>query len=89
MLNNSPQCPKEIAHGLIHNHPAYIKRIRVMAEVGSEQNVLLLRGEISLDLEVAQIPHGIVIAPILKVDDENLISIVDTVFDHRIAVAGC
>ena len=59
-----------------------------MTKVGSQQNVLLLGGEISLDRQVAQILHGIVIAPILKVDDENLILIVDTVFDHRIAVAG-
>ena len=64
-----------------------VQRVIIKAHYGMalDDNAL----DVPLDREVTQIPHGIIVSRIFKVNYKNLVAVIDTVFDHRITVTGC
>src|SRR5947207_14583193 len=79
MLDEAPQCPQKIAHGLVDDDPPTFGRTWLAAEIGADHLLLLRWRKLALDREIAKVPHGIVHPRIFPIDDPHALSRIEEI----------
>jgi hypothetical protein len=86
-LDQAPQRPQQITHGLVNHHAALIGGQDITTKIGPHHLGILSLSEPCFNRKITQVPHRIIHAGVFPIDNPHPLAIIKKILAERITVA--